>query len=434
MSIANSASGASQISSFSMDGEDFGLTDMTASEFEAFKSNDTHTTTGETHFSAAASAASSRSSKDSKKSKKSKKKKSSKKDRKETDDGTGAPVGPSDNQSDALFEKMLDAMGGDFTHSEFGDFADINAEADCEQQDLDWDAADLQDTQDTMSKKSTRSGRSGRSTQSGRSGRSGNMSTKTPATNSTGFTRNTGFSHAPGPTANVQLTFEDIQFSDENLFDPAFENQAQQQQPENPFQDGDGDDDSILSEISGLTGVFSGVQNAVYDDEGDEGYLPEILPSQIHAQQKMEPHYASPLSTSDADKQNAPKQLRFSNVSIRYYDRILTLNPSTIQGPSIGIGWRFASERTDDIDYYETNRGPQRPSGQLVLNRDQRETLLLELGYTQKQLAAGVRDNTKGRNQRRQTVQNLKSEKVEEALQGAGKRVKRMLNPFKRKE
>mmetsp|Transcript_8958 Transcript_8958/g.14932 ORF Transcript_8958/g.14932 Transcript_8958/m.14932 type:complete len:426 (+) Transcript_8958:179-1456(+) len=423
------ASITSAESAFSMSSEDLELKDMTQSEFEAVQSNDTHTTTGETQFSAASSRSSrdgkSRSSRGSRgddskksKSKKKKKKKSSKKDRKDRDDGTaesgtvesGTGTGVSESaspvyeKSDALFEKMLDAMGGEFTQSEFGDFDDADAEADFDLEDLDWDA------QDNTSKKS---------------GKSGNVSTKTPATNGTGFTRNTGFTNgAPGPSGNGKLTFENIEFADENLFDEGFN----RNQPEDPFQDDDDDDGSVLSEMSGLTGVFSGVQTPVYDDEDDEGYLPEILPIQM-------PMHAECASSAATRRQAVHKELRFSSVDVRHYEQILTLNPSTIQGPSIGIGWRFVSQNTGPLDAYERARGPPLPSARLVLNREQREEMLIKLGYNKKQIAVGVRDNMKGRKQRRQTVQNLRAEKVEEAMEGAGKRVKRILNPFaKRKD
>jgi hypothetical protein len=405
--MASAASATSIASSFSMSNEDVGLTDMTGeSEFDAFfKSNDTNsTTTGEeTKF----SAASSRPSRDSKKSKKSKKKRSSKSSKKERGESSSSPKSPSNVKKDALFEKMLDAMGGEFTgeftHSDFGDFADINAEADSESQ-----AWDGEGGQDNMSKKS---------------GRIGNMSTRTPATrNATGTTdgisRNAGFTNG-ATSANVKLIFDNIEFPEENLFDAGFG----QHQQDDPVED----DDSVLSDVSGLTGVFSSDQTAMYDDEDDEGYLPEILPIQMHVPQ---------VAPSGRIKQHKgiSKELRFANVETRYYERIMTLNPSTIQGPSVGIGWRFSGERTDEIDFYENNRGPQRPSGMLVLNRDQRENLLLELGYTKKQLAVAVRANTKGRNQRRQTVQNVKAQKVEEALEGAKGRVKRIMNPFARRK
>jgi hypothetical protein len=52
--------------------------------------------------------------------------------------------------------------------------------------------------------------------------------------------------------------------------------------------------------------------------------------------------------------------------------------------------------------------------------------MLLELGYSQKDIAAAIRNNLRDKNKRRQTVQNLSASGVEESLEGAAKSVKRI--------
>lgn len=102
----------------------------------------------------------------------------------------------------------------------------------------------------------------------------------------------------------------------------------------------------------------------------------------------------------------------------------MTENPATNEGVSIGLGWSYIQQDEELLDVYQERRPPLRSS--FLIGKAEREELLLDLGYTRSQLAASMRQIKKLRNQRRQTVVNMKAEKVEEALQGAGKKVKRL--------
>jgi hypothetical protein len=108
----------------------------------------------------------------------------------------------------------------------------------------------------------------------------------------------------------------------------------------------------------------------------------------------------------------------------------LTENPATILGPSIGVGWKYQQQPAQEVDFYESQRGERLASADLVLNREQRETLLIELGYSSSNIATAVRNNNKVRHQRKQTVMNLGSAKYEEVLEGVKNRGKRLWNPF----
>ena len=192
---------------------------------------------------------------------------------------------------------------------------------------------------------------------------------------------------------------------------------------------------SVLSEISGLADVFLGVQMKDIDDDedlyGESGrvcWLPPLT------RQNYQKELIEKLLQVDSSAQRRPKkQIQFSTISIRHYEQILTENPSTIRGPPVGIGWRYLEKQTELLTDYETARGPPRPSPFFVLNDSRRENMILELGYTRKDIATVVRSNLKSRNQRRQTVQNLSAEKFEEALEGAGKRVKRILKYLRKR-
>lgn len=121
---------------------------------------------------------------------------------------------------------------------------------------------------------------------------------------------------------------------------------------------------------------------------------------------------------SHESEYNRNTRVRFNTVSIRHYERILTENPSTIEGPSIGIGWNYVEEKDISLYHYEQYvQNNRKLSVSLVLNREQRQDILFDLGYTPRQIASAVRGNNRARNQRRQTVQNLKVARFEEAIE-----------------
>ena len=181
--------------------------------------------------------------------------------------------------------------------------------------------------------------------------------------------------------------------------------------------------------------------------------------------------------------------MSFSRLSVRHYERVLGDNPSCSSGPSISIGWKFKEALTMDIDAYEFRRrrqamlnngagstmmfsrmnrstslpnlsseSPQntdehksheaedydedRGGGPVstqfmnqsfraatqrckVLSRQEREDLLLGLGYTRGDLVDAIRENVKIKNQRRKTVNNLNVMKAEEILESLARGVKK---------
>ena len=125
----------------------------------------------------------------------------------------------------------------------------------------------------------------------------------------------------------------------------------------------------------------------------------------------------------------------FSDVQVRYYERILEENPSVQSGPAIGIGWRYRKGGTEPVDAWESKRGGRpRRSNELVLSRLERERILKEVGYTAKDIAAAVRQIRKLKDKRKQTVNNLGAAGMEEAVESARQKMKLLLMGRKRKE
>lgn len=78
------------------------------------------------------------------------------------------------------------------------------------------------------------------------------------------------------------------------------------------------------------------------------------------------------------------------------------------------------------MDDLEASKGPHKKANELVLDRHQRETILLEIGYSKKEIAEATRLIVRDKNKRKQTVTNLGHSNVEESMEYAAKNVKRL--------
>ena len=130
---------------------------------------------------------------------------------------------------------------------------------------------------------------------------------------------------------------------------------------------------------------------------------------------------------SNANKANKTTMVQFTNLTVRVYNRILGDNPSCSNGPSLSIGWEYTTQLLHcPIDDYESSRYyTRRLDHEMVLSRKERESILMDLGYTQMDIASAVRANIKTKNQRRRTIHNLAFSKVEEAMEKVRRKVKK---------
>mmetsp|Transcript_13268 Transcript_13268/g.24066 ORF Transcript_13268/g.24066 Transcript_13268/m.24066 type:complete len:235 (-) Transcript_13268:82-786(-) len=108
----------------------------------------------------------------------------------------------------------------------------------------------------------------------------------------------------------------------------------------------------------------------------------------------------------------------FSLVEIREYPRILGDNPSCRSGPPISLGWDYDKAVVVKVPIREFDEIPrQNGTRHFLLSRGERERILLDVGYTQSQIAQSVRQMIKIKKQRRQTINNLPVERFEEAVE-----------------
>jgi hypothetical protein len=139
------------------------------------------------------------------------------------------------------------------------------------------------------------------------------------------------------------------------------------------------------------------------------------------------------------------KTVSFSTVHVREYERILCDNPATSAGLSVGIGWQFvdvvttnhddeddndanvSSAATMTVDDWELRQKRGRSQSELLLSRREREIIVRQWGCTDREITAMKRELNKCRAQRRQTVNNLGAQKVEEAVESVRSKVKSLL-------
>ena len=179
---------------------------------------------------------------------------------------------------------------------------------------------------------------------------------------------------------------------------------------------------SVNSDLTGLTGCFHESQSA---GAPNHRVKPSALKVRLSSLVESTPHNA--MATPEKIS------VSFHKVSVRPYERILTVNPSCSSGPPIGLGWKYGQEKHYLVDTFDEHRTPQRRSKtQLMLPRESREVMLLEVGYDRRALAYGVRQVIKAKNQRRRTVVNLGNAAFEEKVESAKNGVKSIFVSRKR--
>lgn len=193
----------------------------------------------------------------------------------------------------------------------------------------------------------------------------------------------------------------------------------------------DDDDDSAISDI---TGNFT---RQTIDEEPSfviahrETESPPPLPFSEQHDKELE-HRAQTLlqvaaAKATSNKRRNASRVSFSTVCIREYERILGDNPSVTCGPPLGIGWNYyEDEEILSINEWESWRETEREPERLVLGREEREELLLDLGYSRQVIAQAVRDIIKVKNKRRQTITNLGASGIEEVMESASRKVKKL--------
>jgi hypothetical protein len=118
--------------------------------------------------------------------------------------------------------------------------------------------------------------------------------------------------------------------------------------------------------------------------------------------------------------------ITWDTIEIREYARTVGDNPSCSSGPPIAIDWMYSEPLLLPIGEFEEYRPKRRTSFELILGRAERQELLLEeWGIPEHEVVKAIRNNTKVKNQRRRTLNNIgRASNMEEALESIGKKLK----------
>jgi hypothetical protein len=135
--------------------------------------------------------------------------------------------------------------------------------------------------------------------------------------------------------------------------------------------------------------------------------------------------------SSRRSRRSKSRCVSFSNVHARQYERILDDNPACRFGVSIAIGWEYNEEKVETVDEWEGSRSQRRvrSKSELILSRTKREKLVRSLGCADRDIAAAMREINRVKCHRRQTVNNLKLQHLEETVESAKLRIKSALRP-----
>jgi hypothetical protein len=126
------------------------------------------------------------------------------------------------------------------------------------------------------------------------------------------------------------------------------------------------------------------------------------------------------------------KRVRFDSVHIFEFDTVMDVNPACTCGAAIALGWYMISNEKlciDDYDKYHRHRRLQ----ELILPWPIREGILRRLGYSREEIEDTAYDILIARKQRRRTIQSVRLQKFEYAMEKVGRHVKHLMGHNKRK-
>jgi hypothetical protein len=125
------------------------------------------------------------------------------------------------------------------------------------------------------------------------------------------------------------------------------------------------------------------------------------------------------------------KRAQFGFVQVRFYEREIEVNPSVSNGVAVGIGWGYECGKDLPIDEWEAQKtqGVHPSNHDLVLPRHIRERMVLDAGFTQREIAHATRQILKAKHQRKVTIEQLAIQKyTEEAIERATRKLKEILS------
>lgn len=112
------------------------------------------------------------------------------------------------------------------------------------------------------------------------------------------------------------------------------------------------------------------------------------------------------------NRRNKKVHVTFGGVTVKYYNRMVSYNPCFSGGPSIGLDWDYAKERSfTSVQSFEDQRSTsvKEQSGELSfhLSADQRYSLLMDWGFDELDIICSMHVVAKVNSRRIQTIRHL---------------------------
>jgi hypothetical protein len=157
----------------------------------------------------------------------------------------------------------------------------------------------------------------------------------------------------------------------------------------------------------------------------------EVVPAS-HTKKMRQVSDLSALSTHKEEPAPTMNRIRssvsFHEIKVRYYDQTIGDHPNTSYGPPIALDWHYEEAEPIHIDEYEENRGNRRTLRQLMINYYTRKNLLMwTYGHSEEEVKKATKASNKASFQRGVTKYFLPVSKVEEAVQSAAHKTRRMV-------
>jgi hypothetical protein len=142
-------------------------------------------------------------------------------------------------------------------------------------------------------------------------------------------------------------------------------------------------------------------------------------------------------ATCSTIKPKKKHRVQFSNIEMRFYNRILGDNPAVEYGPPIQLDWSYNDQNIflTSIDEYETHRLPRRTRRQLAMSEGTRWNLMIhQFGYTHDEITECANKVKKIKKQREKSkMTTIAGEKRQEFAEKVLKSIKINLKPGKDK-
>ena len=142
------------------------------------------------------------------------------------------------------------------------------------------------------------------------------------------------------------------------------------------------------------------------------------------------------IDTNNEKKKSNKPRVKFANVEMRFYDRILGDNPACNDGPPVSLDWSYSKNVfSTSLDEYETHRLPRRTRRQLCMSTITRRNMMVyHFGYTHEQITAAANNIKRIKKQRAQTKSltsaKEKRQEIAQAIKGKLKKTLGLNRPI----